>query len=627
MSNELLGGRLLRENAPSTVRLRHYSANWIEHHAPHMTNVPRVTSEQAVSATEEPTYFGPAESPLFGVLHLPVDNRIRGAVLMCGSLAKEGTDSVRFQRIVGETLAKHGFAVLRFDYLGTGDSAYRQGRADAVENWLSSVSHAVSYLERLGAQNITAIGFRAGGLLINKFLEDRPTNLRNVVYFDPVGAGRRYLREHTTLYRLAVGADATLPGVTPVIGARFDDSAASEFGALRMDPDRRPVEGTLCVLRPTDTDSRLTEFAGTAGVESITVEGLPEFAQSADVMVPMPLDAADAMIEWIDRKSSRRFTKATPTYLRSVAMPAEANGISVVEQIERIGPKGLFGIRAVPQLAVTPKGKAVLFFATANDTHHGPNREWVELSRQVAASGSQAMRWARAGLGADGPVSRDQWQAVYSTIDIADAVDVARHTAVDPRQLELVGICSGSWYAAHVARQVGAGHIVMVNQAMWSWRVFTTLPWQWNLRKSIRAVHVNDARKDWDVERVRKALINVMKPTRNRLMSQLRRSTPRWLKLALCRIGLVHAPEVIMKAISRGGTTITVVASPWDAEQLGARGGVSALKDLPRAELVQPSCGDHSGYHPAILSAIREVVLATRTPTQAALNHSASRCD
>jgi predicted alpha/beta hydrolase len=68
----------------------------------------------ALTTTEVPTYFGPSASPLFGVVHLPADNQIRGAVLICGSLGKEGMDSVRLHRILADSLARRGFAVLHF---------------------------------------------------------------------------------------------------------------------------------------------------------------------------------------------------------------------------------------------------------------------------------------------------------------------------------------------------------------------------------------------------------------------------------------------------------------------------------------------------------------------------------
>ncbi|MGO9730195.1 MAG: hypothetical protein ACLPPO_02365, partial [Mycobacterium sp.] len=100
-----------------------------------------------LTTTEVPTFFGPSDSPLFGVVHLPVDNQIRGGVLICGSLGKEAMHSVRLHRILADSLARRGFGVLHFDYLGLGDSAYAQVRDDAVANWVASVGHALDYMD------------------------------------------------------------------------------------------------------------------------------------------------------------------------------------------------------------------------------------------------------------------------------------------------------------------------------------------------------------------------------------------------------------------------------------------------------------------------------------------------
>src|SRR6202789_1195546 len=113
-------------------------------------------SNMPLTTTEVPTFFGPSDSPLFGVLHLPVDNQIRGGVLICGSLGKERMDSVRLHRILAERLARSGFGVLCFDYLGSGDSAYGQVRDDAVANWVASVGHARDYLTQIGAESVSA---------------------------------------------------------------------------------------------------------------------------------------------------------------------------------------------------------------------------------------------------------------------------------------------------------------------------------------------------------------------------------------------------------------------------------------------------------------------------------------
>src|ERR1700758_5749316 len=172
-------------------------------------------SNMPLTTTEVPTFFGPSDSPLFGVVHLPVDNQIRGGVVICGSLGKEGMDSVRLQRVLAGSLARRGFAVLRFDYLGLGDSAYAQVRDDAVANWVASVGHALDYLTLIGAESATAIGIRAGCLILNEYLAHphaQSRRVNRVVYLDPYGMGRRYLREHIALFRLAVGEDAATPG-------------------------------------------------------------------------------------------------------------------------------------------------------------------------------------------------------------------------------------------------------------------------------------------------------------------------------------------------------------------------------------------------------------------------------
>ena len=233
-----------------------------------------------LTTTEVPTYFGPTDSPLFGVLHLPVDNQIRGGVLICGSLGKEGMDSVRLHRTLAEGLARRGFGVLRFDYLGLGDSAYAQVRDDAVANWVASVGHALDYLTLIGAESATAIGIRAGCLILNEYLTQSHT-VNRVVYLDPYGTGRRYLREHTTLFRLSVGEDAATPGEVSIIGGRLSEHAAAEFAALRMGANpvsAHGVDNVLLVRRPAETDKRVTALASDPGVDSIITGGLPECA-------------------------------------------------------------------------------------------------------------------------------------------------------------------------------------------------------------------------------------------------------------------------------------------------------------------------------------------------------------
>jgi hypothetical protein len=582
----------------------------------------------SLTTTEVWTFFGPSDSPLFGVLHLPVDNQIRGGIVICGSLGKEGMDSVRLHRILADSLARRGFGVLRFDYLGLGDSAYAQVRDDAVANWVASVGHALDYLTLIGAESATAIGIRAGCLILDEYLarcntrsnaqsDARSHPINRVVYLDPYGTGRRYLREHTALYRVSVGEDAATPGEVAIIGGRLSDHAAAEFAALRIGANPVSADGVdklLLVGRPAETDQRVTALASAEGVDSIITGGLPECARPKEVSLPIPFAAVDSITEWIDGNVPTRTHRAVPQYLTTVTMPAEGPaGVDVIETIERIEPNGLFAIRTLPPHRNSAPAKTVLFFVTAIDLHVGPAREWVELSRRIAAAGSEAVRWDMAGLGLSGQIRRDPRRTVYSKADITDSITVARHACRDAGELEVVGICSGSWYAAHTARNIGARSAVLVNVLVWNWRITPTLLTQWNFRR--RALNANAAGDTvggaGGSRAVRlKALLN---PARKSAKSLMHNHLPRSVLRVLSWVGLVFLPENVLTTLAQLGTDVTLIVSPEDAEQFTAKGGRAALDRLQRTSrppgLIATPAGDHSAYHPAILAAIRDVVL------------------
>ena len=252
---------------------------------------------------------------------------------------------------------------------------------------------------------------------------------------------------------------------------------------MGADPVRaHGVDKVLLVGRPDETDKRLTALASADGVDSIITDGLPECARPREVLLPVPFGAVDSIIDWIDGNVPAHTRRAVPRYLTTVTMPAEGpDGVDVVESIERIEPTGLFAIRTLPRHRAP--AKTVVFFVTAKDLHVGPTRQWVELSRRIAAAGSQAVRWDPAGLGLSAQISRDPSRFAYCKADVTDSIAVARHACQDAGKLELVGICSGSWYAAHAARNIGAGSAILVNPRPWNWRSTPTLLSQWGARR------------------------------------------------------------------------------------------------------------------------------------------------
>ncbi|KRD05514.1 hypothetical protein ASE48_15030 [Mycobacterium sp. Root265] len=570
--------------------------------------------------SETPTFFGPSDSPLFGVLHLPADNRVRGGVLICGSLGKEGMDSIRFQRILAADLAETGYAVLRFDYYGTGDSAFGHHRDDAVALWSRSIRHAADHLSGMGVPSVSAIALRAGGLLVDHAIA-AGAPIGRVGYLDPPATGRRYLREQAALYRFTVGPEAFAHSATDtdtvsIIGARLSESAAKSFTALKLTGPVATGADRLFVVRPGDTH----RFAATDRTRVIAAPGLAEFAQTADVVVPMPMTALGDIVAWFGTSVDSAPVAVEPRPVTSALMPVSTDSgpVKVLETIETFGPKGLFGIRTRPVGSTPGQGRVVLFFATSNDPHVGPARGWVELGRQIAVGGAQAFRWDGTGLGNSPEIVRDQWQPIYDARRIADGHEAGRHAAQDPRQLSVVGICSGSWYAAHTARELAAGAALLVNAGSWSWPS-GAWAWQWNVRRDILATAGDDGpqlgaapdpAQPWPL---RKRIIESLKPLRDQLKTLLRARLPRPLLKLLGRAGLAQVPEVLLGPLLRNDTRTVLMLCPFDIEHFAGFDGFATVARLQRAGLplrtVELDGGDHAAYHQAVLDGIRDELL------------------
>jgi hypothetical protein len=232
------------------------------------------------------------------------------------------------------------------------------------------------------------------------------------------------------------------------------------------------------------------------------------------------------------------------------------------------------------------------------------------------------VRWDPAGQGLSGQINRGPWRRIFSKADITDSITVARHACQDAGQLELVGICSGSWYAAQAARSLGARSAILVNPQVWNWRVTPTLLQQWGVRKE--ALHANAA-SDTDGgagESRTKRLRALLNPARKRTKTLMHNHLPRSVLRVLSRVGLVWLPEDVLTTLGHRGTDVTLITSPEDTEEFTARGGRAALDRLqwtpqpPR--LIATPTGDHSAHHPAVLTAIRNAVLpaAAVSPTQ-----------
>jgi len=139
-------------------------------------------------------FFGP-EGELFGIHQGPSARVRRGqGVVLCHPLGREYLRAHRSFRQLVTLLVRSGYDVLRFDYLGSGDSA-GDPEAASIPRWEADIEQAVAVLrERTGLEEISLIGLRLGATLACGAAA-RLGPLRDLVLWDPVSAGPSYVSE------------------------------------------------------------------------------------------------------------------------------------------------------------------------------------------------------------------------------------------------------------------------------------------------------------------------------------------------------------------------------------------------------------------------------------------------
>ena len=141
----------------------------------------------------QPFYFGTSQEQLFGVYHAPESAARRSsAVVMCQPIGHEYLRAHRAFRNLAASLAENGFHVLRFDYLGCGDSS-AGGDRTTVQQCLTDLSAAIDELKDMsGATKVTLVGLRVGAALA-ALTAARRRDVERVVLWDPVVDGAAYV--------------------------------------------------------------------------------------------------------------------------------------------------------------------------------------------------------------------------------------------------------------------------------------------------------------------------------------------------------------------------------------------------------------------------------------------------
>lgn len=115
----------------------------------------------------EKTFFfnNKSGANLFGALHYPEGRSRHAGLVVCAPYAEEHHESYRLLVNWARFLAQHGFATLRFDFSGAGDSEGEWQDA-TINTWLSDIQSAIRFLQdELAPINVGLMGLRLGATL------------------------------------------------------------------------------------------------------------------------------------------------------------------------------------------------------------------------------------------------------------------------------------------------------------------------------------------------------------------------------------------------------------------------------------------------------------------------------
>tara|TARA_R110002049_G_scaffold72490_2_gene187120 strand:+ start:140363 stop:142999 length:2637 start_codon:yes stop_codon:yes gene_type:complete len=192
----------------------------------------------------EPGYFDSGRDRLFAMHYRPPQRARRHAVLMCHAYGHEYARSFRNLQQLAVQLCQAGFDVMRFDYVGSGNSTGDCDRA-TLEQMRSDIGAAVQHMRlQCSPQKISGIGVRLGATAL---ATSGLNGLSQMILWDPVLSGSGFLSD---LQRFHANA---LTGLNRFQNVRETGAIDQLFGH-RMNPRKR--ESFAHAALPQDGTSR-----------------------------------------------------------------------------------------------------------------------------------------------------------------------------------------------------------------------------------------------------------------------------------------------------------------------------------------------------------------------------------
>ena len=145
---------------------------------------------------ERPFFFNSGNHRLFAILHLPVSKPfLDEGFVFCSPFAEEKLWTHRVFVSFARALCNIGYPVLRFDYMGHGDST-GHFEDTSIASRLADIKNAIAALksETQGIRKINLLGLRLGALLAALTAENEK-DIHRLILWEPISDGSKYIKE------------------------------------------------------------------------------------------------------------------------------------------------------------------------------------------------------------------------------------------------------------------------------------------------------------------------------------------------------------------------------------------------------------------------------------------------
>jgi pimeloyl-ACP methyl ester carboxylesterase len=231
----------------------------------------------------KPLFIDSADGRLYAVHYQSRSVRNEHAILIAHSLGHEYTRGHRNLQQLAVALCGRGFDVIRFDYLGTGDSEglCEEVNAETMGRDLMSVRRYI--IDQTHVRKVSLVGLRVGATVATHFRDA----FRYMVLWDPVPSGRFFLELLDRFHLHALTAEIRFNRIRTDTdekqryGLRMNERKRASFTELKINAS---AQGCDIVLSKDEADPVYDDMAANNRIHRVGDEIIwndPLFAESA----------------------------------------------------------------------------------------------------------------------------------------------------------------------------------------------------------------------------------------------------------------------------------------------------------------------------------------------------------